>query len=99
MVRGNSFDCRRHDCTRKPGKDCPHCGMPDVRKDVSFILDLYARCRSNNALPYAGGILNQPAWIMDLFEVIDNVKASYRKEKGEAERVQAELEAKSNGRS
>lgn len=72
--------------------------MPDVRKDVRYVLDLYSRCRSNNSLPYAGGILNQPAWIMDLFEIIDNIKAEYQKQQSEKERVQAQLEGQIHGR-
>lgn len=47
-------------------------------------MGLYSRCRANNVLPYAGGLLDQPAWIMDLFAVIDEVKAEYLKKKAEA---------------
>jgi hypothetical protein len=72
--------------------------MPDVRKDVRYILDLYSRCRANRALPYAGGILEQPAWIMDLFEVVDNIKAEYHEKQAQKERLEAELEAKKDGR-
>jgi len=72
--------------------------MPDVRKDVRYILDLYSRCRANRTLPYAGGILEQPAWIMDLFEVVDNIKAEYHEKQAQKERLESELEAKKNGR-
>lgn len=96
MVRGNSFDCRRQDCPKKCSRiaECPHCGMPAMRTDVGCILDLYSRCRANNVLPYAGGLLDQPAWLMDLFSVIDDIKAAYKKSEVETE----EAKAKINGR-
>ena len=68
--------------------------MPATSADVTYILDLYGKCRANNALPVAGGMLDQPATIMDLFDVIDNVKDKYQKAKADKDRAQAEL----NGR-
>jgi hypothetical protein len=66
--------------------------MPHVAEDVNFILSLYSRCRSNGTLPYSCGILEQPSWLMDLFEVIDNVKAAYKKENEQTQEARAKLE-------
>lgn len=68
--------------------------MPAVDKDVLHIMSIYNKCRNNNALPCAGGVLDQPAWIMGLFEVIDNQKSEFNK----AQNERAEVEAKLHGR-
>ena len=68
--------------------------MPDLKSDVIYIMSLYSRCRANNILPYAGGILDQPAWILDLFEVVDNVKSRFQKEKEQTDEAFEKL----NGR-
>ena len=79
-LNGNSFVCLRDDCTKKPGKPCGHCGMPDVAPDVRCILKLYSRCQKYHCLPYSGGVLEQPAWIMDLFGLIEGLKESHKQE-------------------
>lgn len=70
--------------------------MPDVGKDVSSVLDLYAKCRNNGVLPYAGGLLDQPAWLMDLFGVIDDIKERHRREREREEAAKNELETRNH---
>ena len=68
--------------------------MPEVARDVHYILKLYSRCQQYHCLPYAGGILNQPAWIMDLFSVIENRQAAHDKEAAEKQEMENALKAK-----
>ena len=68
--------------------------MPDVNNDVRYIMSLYARCQQYNCLPYAGGVLNQPAWIMDLFAVIENRQAAHDREAAEKQEMEAALSRK-----
>jgi len=73
--------------------------MPDVGTDVLAIMNLHARCRVNKSLPYSGGILEQPAYIMDLFDVIDSVRNAQRNAAAERENgaaTQAQLSAELN---
>jgi len=51
--------------------------MPKVENDITVILRLYKLCRQNGALPYLGGVLDQPSWIMSAFDVIDSVKSDF----------------------
>ena len=61
--------------------------MPDVGQDVLMIMSLHARCRASGSLPHAGGVLDQPAYLMGLFDVIDQTRADFRA--GEAERAES----------
>jgi hypothetical protein len=63
--------------------------MPEVKQDVLQIMSLRARCKENKSLPLAGGLLDQPAWLMDLFAVIDGRAAIYKQRKAEEERREA----------
>jgi hypothetical protein len=57
--------------------------MPEMGKDVAAILRLYKLCRQNRALPYPGGVLDQPAWLMSAFDAIDAAKDSFLQEQQE----------------
>ena len=50
----------------------PRCKMPYVPPQLMHVITLYNRCRANKCLPRAGGLLDQPAWLMELFGVIDS---------------------------
>ena len=52
------------------------------------VLNLHARCRVNKCLPLAGGVLDQPAYLMELFDVIDQTHDAFKQK--EHERVEAE---------
>ena len=65
--------------------------MPEVARDVHYILKLYNRCQQYHALPYAGGVLAQPAWIMDLFSVIEHRRNLYAQENQQQQQLEAAL--------
>lgn len=71
--------------------------MPDLTSDVSEILATFFRCRSNKCLPHEGGLLDQPAWLMDYFDVIDSAEAKYRHRKAEELRRAQTRERLKNG--
>lgn len=54
------------------------CGMPNVGPDVLAIMSLHARCKNSQALPFSGGVLDQPAYLMNLFDVIDQAHAEHQ---------------------
>jgi hypothetical protein len=51
--------------------------MPYVPPQLMYVLSLYSKCRANRCLPRAGGLLDQPAWLMELFAVIDATKDAH----------------------
>ena len=57
--------------------------MPEVGQDVLMIMNLHARCRANGALPHSGGVLDQPAYLMSLFDVIDATRAQVQDKNAE----------------
>ena len=59
--------------------------MPEVKGLAAEIIGLYERCKSLNALPGPGGVLEQPEWIMQAFDVIEDTKNSVRREKEDAD--------------
>lgn len=50
-----------------------------------MIMNLHARCRANGALPHSGGVLDQPAYLMSLFDVIDATRAQVQAKNSERE--------------
>jgi len=55
--------------------------MPDVGNREAVIINLYQRCQEFKALPFSGGVLDQPAWLMDCFSVIEREKSLYEQKK------------------
>ena len=55
--------------------------MPEVKGLASEILTLYERCKAHKALPGPGGLLAQPEWIMQVFDVIEATKLKVAKDK------------------
>lgn len=43
------------------------------------LLNTYLLCKRYNALPYSGGVLDQPSKIMDGFFIIDNTISEFKK--------------------
>lgn len=50
------------------------------------LIGLYTRCRNWQALPFAGGVLDQPAWLMEALDLIHHeymdADRRFRKPKG-----------------
>lgn len=65
--------------------------MPAVAKDVQFILSLFFKCEKYRTLPYPGGVLSQPAWIMNLFDTIEGVRNELQADREQAAAAQEEL--------
>ena len=68
--------------------------MPDVGPDVLAMMNLHARCRASGSLPHGGGVLDQPAYLMDLFDVIDGTRAEWKAQsadRAETEAVRSRL--------
>ena len=66
--------------------------MPAVTKDVNYILSLFFKCEKYRTLPYPGGVLSQPAWIMNLFDTITSLRDDIRAESEAAATAHRELE-------
>ena len=65
--------------------------MPAVTKDVNYILSLFFKCEKYRTLPYPGGVLSQPAWIMNLFDTIEAVRNEVQSESEAAAAAYAEI--------
>jgi len=64
---------------------------------VVQVMRLYARCQAAKALPWAGGVLEQPGNLMELFEVVDQEKARFREDEAEKARNQSAIAALKHG--
>ena len=62
--------------------------MPELKPRTSFIITLYNRCKKHRCLPYPGSLLEQPSWLMVLFDAIDAAVEDWKKKKDEEERRQ-----------
>jgi len=71
--------------------------MPTVGRDVMSVMNLYSRCQSSRSLPYAGGVLDQPAALMELFDVIEATREAHRRRQEEAERTQKDIDRLKHG--
>lgn len=65
--------------------------MPAVAKDVHYILSLFFKCEKYRTLPYPGGVLSQPAWVMNLFDTIEGVRNELQTEREQAAAAREEL--------
>jgi hypothetical protein len=45
--------------------------MPDQDAEALAVIELHAGCRRNGVLPCVGGFMDQPALLLDLFDLID----------------------------
>jgi len=52
--------------------------MPWVDKNTRAVILLWKRCRDRGALPEPGGLLDQPEYLMEMFDVIDSEIAKFR---------------------
>lgn len=55
-----------------PDTVCPTRGVPAI----AWLLQLWHWCQQGN-LPHSGGVLDQPAWIMDALDMISSVVAEH----------------------
>jgi len=51
-----------------------------------MLINLYSRCQARKSLPCGGGVLDQPAWIMDAFDVIDHTRTDFQRKESERQR-------------
>lgn len=66
--------------------------MPEVAPAEMELLRLWTRCKAFNRLPMAGGILEQPAWLMDAMDEIETTAQKVRAKAEEDERMRVEKE-------
>lgn len=79
-MAGNDFgECRRSLCPKVVPCPFEGCGRPAPDTWVDDMLMLYQDCKQRNALPVAGGVLDQPEEIMRWFRVLDEIVADHRK--------------------
>lgn len=72
--------------------------MPDLDAETGVIIQLRNRCKQYRTLPTAGSMQDQPALLMDLFDIIDEQFATEQKKKADAvEMERAKLKLKANG--
>jgi hypothetical protein len=64
--------------------------MPPIDKRTSALVNLYNLCKKSNTLPFAGPLMHQPAWIMDLFQHIDAIIDQSKSEQLDKERMEIE---------
>ena len=86
---------RRTDCPPDKTTDCPKCGLPIPSPGVTAIISLYNRCKDMRALPEQGGLLDQPQYILNQFDVIMEETIAFKRQMEERailERQKEELE-------
>jgi len=60
----------------------------------NFLIELEAAANYYNVLPYEGGLLDQPQYILDAFKIIRRSDNIYQIKKAEKDKKAAELEAR-----
>lgn len=60
--------------------------MPEVSPADMEVLRVWNRCKAFNQLPLAGGVLDQPVWLMDCLSEVDNAVQRVRAKQDEDER-------------
>ena len=64
-------------------------------------MSVYNRCVARGALPEAGGVLDQQAWLLEAFDAIDATRAAWKRneaDNAEADRIREKLLQKYDGR-
>lgn len=61
----------------------------DKEADPPVELVIWDRCKTYHCLPYAGGLLEQPHWIMEAFDIIE----AFMKQKKDEQQREAETQA------
>lgn len=67
--------------------------MPDMDMETASLLTLHGRCKRFRALPFPGSVMDQPALVMDLFDVIDEQMALERKRRADQAATQQWIES------
>lgn len=60
--------------------------MPEVNGFTSMVINLHNRCQTYKTLPFPGGLMDQPSWIMRLFDAIDGATVKWRRDKDDEAR-------------
>lgn len=60
--------------------------MPEVGAKEVAVLRLWGRCKDTRSLPYSGGVLEQPGWLMEMFDVVEAALAQAKADREENER-------------
>ncbi len=61
-------------------EQCPR-SMIFNHRDDRFLVDLYFECKENKCYPNQGTIVDQTAYVKDLFDYIDGIVNKYRAKK------------------
>lgn len=59
--------------------------MPEIGADVHAVLKMYERCKTWKCLPFEGSLMEQPAWAMDLLDVVSSEVAAQKAKAAERE--------------
>lgn len=59
---------------------CPRSIIFNHREET-FLVDLYFECKENKCYPQVGTIMDQTAYVKDLFDFIDGIVNKYRNKK------------------
>jgi len=55
--------------------------MPELHRDTAAILRLYNQTRAWNTLPCSGGLLDQPADVMEMLDVAESEAQRWRQKR------------------
>jgi len=58
---------------------------------IPWELSLWDTCKNHNALPFAGGVLDQPHILMTCFDIIDSELAAYHADQEKIREVNKRL--------
>lgn len=75
--------------------------MPDVGGAERAVIEAYQRCKRWGALPAAGGLMDQPEWIMQLLDSVDERVEYWQHKQSDDDATgakKAEMEEALNGR-
>jgi len=57
--------------------------MPEISNKTNWVIRTYNRCKSFRCLPFPGSLVDQPAWILSMFDCVENAKSEVAKEERE----------------
>ena len=79
MLEGGDFgECRRAYCPKTTPCTFEGCGRPAFDPWCNEVILLYQECQKRNAMPSAGGVMDQPADLMRWFRVIDAKREEHK---------------------
>lgn len=87
-----SYRCEGIDGKQLP---CPVFGIPE---SAWAVMNLYNRCQARQALPYQGGVLDQPERLMRFFDIIDAEIGKHQDRKRTSTGQRPQLDTKPTGK-